>query len=73
MVLDNILNLKLIENKDNKETYGGFMKIKIKKLIIKNEYDLYNYKSMLKYKKIFNIIKDDNILYIYYDINENIS
>ena len=49
------------------------MKIKIKKLIIKNEYDLYNYKSMLKYKKIFNIIKDDNILYIYYDINENIS
>ena len=72
MVLDNILDIKLIEKKDNIETYEGNMKIKIKKLIIANEYELYYFKSILKYKKIYDLIKDDNILYIYYDINENI-
>ena len=72
MVLDNILDMKLIEKKDNIETYEGSMKIKIKKLIIRNDYELYHFKSILKYKKIYDIIKDDNKLYIYYDINENI-
>ena len=44
MVLDNILDIKLIEKKDNIETYEGNMKIKIKKLIIANEYELYYFK-----------------------------
>ena len=33
---------------------------------------LYYYKSILEYKKIYDIIKDNNSLYIYYDINENL-
>jgi len=72
MVLNNIMKIKLIEKKDNIETYEGYMKIKIKKLLIKNEIELYYYKSKLKYKKIYDIKKDNNILYIYYDINEDI-
>jgi hypothetical protein len=40
MVSENISNMKIIGKKENIETYEGYMKIKIKKLIIKNENEL---------------------------------
>ena len=49
------------------------MKIKFKKIKMKNEKDYYLYKSLLlNNNKIYDITKEDNILYIYYNINENI-
>ena len=72
MVLENISNIKIIGKKENIETYEGYMKIKFKKLIIKNENELYYYKSILESKKIYDIIKDNNIIYIYYDTNEDL-
>jgi len=68
-----ITDIKLIEKKEEIETYEGNMRIKFKKIKMKNENDFYLYKSLLlNNDKIYNIIKDNNIIYIYYDINENI-
>ena len=68
-----VTDIKLIEKKEAIETYEGSMKIKFKKIKIKNENEYYSYKSLLlNNNKIYDIIKDNNIIYIYYDINENI-
>ena len=52
------------------------MKISFKKIKTKDENELVYYKNILnkKEKKIYDIIEDynNNILYIIYDINENI-
>ena len=68
-----ITDIKLIEKKEEIETYEGNMKIKFKKIKMKNENEYYLYKSfLLNNNKIYDIIKDNNIIYIYYNINENI-
>jgi hypothetical protein len=74
-----VTDIKLIEKKEEIETYEGNMKIKFKKIKIKNENEneneneYYLYKSLLiNNNKIYDIIKEDNIIYIYYDINLNI-
>ena len=68
-----ITDIKLIEKKEEIETYEGNMKIKFKKIKIKNENEYYLYKLLLlNNNKIYDIIKDNNIIYIYYNINENI-
>ena len=72
MVKKNISNIKLIEKKENIETYEANMKILFKKIKIKNENDIFYYKSILNNKKIYDIIQEKNNIYIYYDSNENI-
>jgi len=68
-----VTDIKLIEKKEEIETYEGNMKIKFKKIKMKNENEYYYYKSLLlNNNKIYDIIKDNNIIYIYYNINENI-
>jgi len=69
--MTNILDLKLIDKKDNYETYEGKMKILIKKIQKRNENQIYYYKSKLQNKKIYDIFSKDNYIYIYYDITEN--
>ena len=70
--MTNILDLKLIDKKGNYETYEGKMKILIKKIQKRNENQIYYYKSKLQNKKIYDIFSEDNYIYIYYDITENI-
>ena len=72
MVKENISDIKLIDKNEDIETYEGNLKIKFKKIKVKNEYDIFYYKSILNGKKIFYILEEDNIIYIYYDFNENI-
>ena len=73
MVKENITDIKLIDNNEDIETYEGIIKIKFKKIKIKNEYDIFHYKSLLNDKKIFYALEEeDNNIYIYYDFNENI-
>ena len=72
MVKKNISNIKLIEKKENIETYEANMKILFKKIKRKNENDIFYYKSILNNKKIYDIIQEENNIYIYYDSNENI-
>ena len=68
-----ISNYKLIDKKEEIETYEGYMEIKFKKIKMKNENEYFLYKSLLlNNNKIYDIKKDNNILYIYYNINENI-
>jgi len=68
-----ITDIKLIEKKEEIETYEGNMKIKFKKIKMKNENEYYLYKSLLvNSNKIYDIIKDNNIIYIYYNININL-
>ena len=68
-----ITDIILIEKKEEIETYEGNMRIKFKKIKMKNENEYYLYKSLLlNNNKIYDIIKDNNIIYIYYNINENI-
>ena len=68
-----ITDIKLIEKKEEIETYEGNMRIKFKKIKMKNENDYYLYKSLLlNNNKIYDIVKDNNIIYIYYNVNENI-
>ena len=74
--LNKISNIKLNKKDENIETYEGNMKILFKKIKLKNENEIFYYKNKLNKKenKIYNIIEDynNNILYIIYDINENI-
>jgi hypothetical protein len=72
MVKENISDIKLIDKNEDIETYEGNLKIKFKKIKVKNEYDIFYYKSILNGKKIFYILEEDNNIYIYYDFNENI-
>jgi len=72
MVKENISDIKLIDKKEDLETYEGNLKIKFKKIKIKNENDIFYYKSILNDKKIFYILEEDNNIYIYYDFNEDI-
>ena len=67
-----IADIKYKETKLNIETYEANMKILFKKIKIKSQYDIYYYKSLLKNKKIYDIIEEDINIYIYYDPNENI-
>ena len=68
-----ITDIKLIEKKEEIETYEGNMKIKFKKIKIKNENEYYFYKSLfINNNKIYDIRKNNNIIYICYDISENI-
>ena len=68
-----ITDIKLIEKKEDIETYEGNMKIKFKKIKMKNENEYYFYKSLLlNNNNIYDIKKDNNIMYIVYNINENI-
>ena len=53
MVKENITDIKLIDNNEDIETYEGIIKIKFKKIKIKNEYDIFHYKSLLNDKKNF--------------------
>ena len=71
-ILNNISNIKLNKKDENVETYEGNMKILFKKIKIKNENDIFYYKSILNNKKIYDIIQEENNIYIYYDSNENI-
>ena len=72
-------DIKLIENKDNVETYEANMRISIKKLKAKDEYELLIYKQKLISNKIdfkiYDIIEDDKnkILNIIYDPNQDIN
>jgi len=69
-----ITDIKLIDEKNDIEIYEGNMRIKFTKIKMKNENEYYLYKSLLlNNNKIYDIIKDNNIIYIYYDINENIN
>ena len=52
MVKENITDVELIDS-DGEETYEGIIKIKFKKIKIKNEYDIFHYKSLLNDKKNF--------------------
>ena len=72
MVKENIQDIKLIDKKEDIEAYEGNLKIKFKKIKIKNENDIFYYKSKLNDKKIFYILEEDNNIYIYYDYNEDI-
>ena len=68
-----ITDIKLIEKKEEIETYEGNMKIKFKKIKMKNENEYYLYKLLLvNSNKIYDIIRDNNIIYIYYNININL-
>ena len=75
-ILNKISNIKLKKSYENIEIYEGNMKILFKKIKLKNENEIFYYKNKLNKKenKIYNIIEDynNNILYIIYDINENI-
>ena len=55
-----------------RETYEGKMKLLIKKIKKSSENQLDYYKSILKDKKIYDIKEEDEFIYIYYDIKENI-
>ena len=76
-ILNKISNIKLKKSSENVETYEGNMKILFKKIKLKNENEIFYYKNKLNKKenKIYDIIEDynNNILYIIYDINENIN
>jgi len=48
------------------------MKILFKKIKKENQYDIYFYKSLLINKKLFDIIEEDNNIYIFYDSDKNI-
>ena len=65
---NNLLDVKLIENKDNIETYEANMKILVKKIKSKNEKEAVFYKQKLLNKKekmkIYNIIYDEINNYI---------
>ena len=69
-----ISNVKLSKKSKNTETYEANMKILIKKVKMKNENEIFYFKNKIneKEKKIYDIIEDNNILYIIYDINEDI-
>ena len=57
-----VTDIKLIEKKEEIEKYEGNMKIKFKKIKMKNENEYYYYKSLLlNNNKIYDIIKDNNI------------
>ena len=70
--MKNILDIKLIKQKENEETYEGKMKLLIKKIKKSSENQLDYYKSILKDKKIYDIKEEDEFIYIYYDIKDNI-
>jgi hypothetical protein len=53
MVNENISDIKLIDKKEDIEIYEGNLKIKFKKIKVKNEYDIFYYKSVLNGRKIF--------------------
>ena len=68
-----ITDIKLIDEKNDIEIYEGNMRIKFTKIKMKNENEYYLYKSLLlNNNNIYDIIKDNNIIYIYYNINENV-
>jgi len=49
------------------------MKINFKKIKIQYEKDNYLYRLiLLKHNKVYDVRRDNNIIYIYYDINFNI-
>ena len=63
-------DIKCIDEKKN--IYEANLKILFKKIKKESQYDIYYYKSLLTNKKIFDIIEEDNNIYIYYDSDENI-
>jgi len=67
-----ITDIKFKETKENIETYEANMKILFKKIKRTSQCNIYYYKSILKNKKIYDIIEEDNNIKIYYDPNENI-
>ena len=73
MVKNNVSEIKLIEQKEDIETYEANMKIKFKKIRKKNENDFYYYKSLLlNHSRIYDIMEENNNIYIYYDSTENL-
>ena len=67
-----ITDIKFKETKENIETYEANMKILFKKIKRTSQCNIYYYKSILKNKKIYDIIEEDNNIKIYYAPNENI-
>ena len=73
MVKENVSIIKLIGKNENIETYEAQMKILVKKIKIKDENDKFYYKSYLfNNNKIYDIIEENDYIYIYYDCEENI-
>ena len=74
--MSNLSDVKLIEKKYNIETYIANLRIKVKKFEARdlNEALLFKIKLLenKKNRKIYDIIEDKNILYIYISLEENI-
>ena len=70
--MEKITDIRYIKTNEDIEAYEANMKILFKKIKIKSQYDIYYYESILKNKKIYDIIEKDNNIYIYYDSDENI-
>ena len=72
-----LTDIKLIEKLPNIETYVANLRIVIKKFIAKDANEALLYKIKLlenkKYRKIYDIIDDKNILYVYMAPEENIN
>ena len=64
----------ILNKRRRKKIYEANMKILIKEIKINNEKEILYYKSILLFnnKKIYDIIEENNILYIYYASNENL-
>ena len=74
--MEHLTNTKKLDQTDNIGTYEADLKIQVKKIQVKDEEKLLFYMNFLsthKYERnIYDIIKEDNIIYVYLDTNENI-
>ena len=75
--MPNLSDIKLIEKNQNIETYSAKLRVKFQKVITKNINKALFYKNTSlenkKNRKIYDIIQDNNILYIYFSEKENIN
>ena len=74
--MEHLTNTKKLDQTDNIGTYEADLKIQVKKIRVEDGEKLLFYMNFLsthKYERnIYDIIKEDNIIYVYLDTNENI-